>query len=249
MRRPRLAWVGVSLDPGRAHVKYLASSALLALASAAFAQPTQVSLSWQFSVDDGTTWSPGAVTIDGTQPTFVRVQGVLTWHSSPPTIDVFAALSFDPYVDRAPGTGGSDWILDPVFRRDRRFQPFIGSSVTSLGTIIKVDRDTDVLPPGEGTGWIVPGQSYAFGEFDSRNPLVISDYTYSLDGTSGIRTVSAALWHNASGMSPWFYDFDIDTNVHFAAASVIPGTITVIPAPAGSLALLSLGTALVRRRR
>jgi hypothetical protein len=217
--------------------------------SLAHSQPSNAVLSWQFSMNDGSTWTPGAIVVNDSVPTSVRVQGVLSWVSSPSTLDIFGAIQFDPFVSRAPEVGASDWIENPLFRIDNRFQPYAGSAVISLPSLLKIDRSTDLLPPGTGPGWTVSSQSLAFGEYVGDNPIVVVDYWYSLDGSPGVRTVSAALWQNGAGQSIAFYDFDIGTSPVLVPVSSQPGTITVIPAPASSVLLVAgIGVAARRRR-
>lgn len=223
-------------------------TALFSMPQLALAQPANTVFSWQFSIDDGTTWVPNAVVIGAASPAAVRVRALLSWQSAPPTPDIFAAIQFDPFVARMPGFGDGDWIVDPVFRLDNRLQPYPNSAVIALPNLLKVDRTTDVLPPGMGPGWIVASQSISLGEFDSSNPLVIADYTYSLDGTPGTRTVSAALWQNGAGASVGFIDLDVGSNLVLVPASSQPGTITVLPAPT-PLALAALAASLTTTRR
>jgi hypothetical protein len=213
------------------------------------AQPTNVVLSWQFSQDAGTTWMPDALTIETLSPASVLVRGVVSWQQSGELPEGFYGMNFDPFVARAARSGPQDWIVDPLFRVSSGLAPRPGWIVTALPDLLKVDHESDTSAPGVGARWGAASQTPVFEGWTMDNPIEIIRYTYLLDGSAGVREVSAALLVSGSGMSSAFIDWDVGPSTPMSApASVLPGTITVIPAP-GSSVLLVAGLGLATRRR
>ncbi len=152
----------------------------------------------------------------------------------------------DTFVTRGGGGGSADFLSDPSFLRQGSLYQDPLAVVQDLGSILKIDRADDLELPGQGARWISANQIPQLLEIDDHNPVTILQYDYLLDGTPGVRTTSAVLRTGDTGSTWFFFNF---TPALPAFATVRDGTITVIPAPAGSLVLLTLGAALVRRRR
>lgn len=231
-------------------MKPLALSILLALPTTALAQPTSAVLSWQFSQDLGSTWIPDSIAVPSGTTTPILVRAMVAWQSHTSTFDGFGGMNLDAFVARTPGSGTGDWILNPLTRNNGGLQSRPDVGVLAFPDLLKIDRLTDVLPPGLGTGWVSPGQIPNFEGFSTANPIEIITYSYLLDGTAGIRTVSASVAARPDGTNAAFFDLDFGSTPQFVPLTHHPATITVIPAPpAATLAILSLGGLASRRRR
>jgi hypothetical protein len=224
-----------------------------ARASAQLVFPGEPALwQWQASLDNGQTWSGGAVNVS-TPSSSVRIRGLATF---PTTFDraYFGGVQFDPYVEGISNVGLGDTISSITLgQMQPRFQ-FL--QARRFGNRIRIDDEVDFLPPGVGTSWALSGQAPNNGTspepvFD--NPVSVFEYTLSLDGTLGDRLVTAA-WSTdtAFGYSPYITTY-VRTFEHRGQQWRHPTTeetitIRVIPAPA-SAALFLLALPLAARRR
>lgn len=215
-----------------------ACSALIALSwtSMAFGQVGTAWLTWQASVDGGTTWASGQVdAVPGTQ---VKVRGLVDWSADAGYS--LSACSFDAVVRGSLGAGGADQILDP-----RRPFPldFVNQTLeaTRFGDLIKVDDSRDTQPPGLGTLAIrssQPAEDLGQPHTNAR-PVSVLDCTLALDSSLGMREFSSLWWTTPTGQqrillwrSPHAQDLQ-----NTPEAIMRPLQINVVPSPPGMLAL------------
>lgn len=231
-------------------MKFAFCTCVLLFAAVSQAQPTGVVLSWRFSVDGGNSWSPDAITLPESTLASVLVQGIVSWQSNTSTADGFVSLSFDPFVQRTSGSGVNDWIKSPLLLANGGLAPRPGIAVSAFQGLLKIDRDTDLLPPGLGPNWVTPAQTPVFEGFNLSNPIPILSYSYTLDGTPGVRTVSSAIAQRSDETNAQFFDADIGVSTPiYVPVTQLPATITVIPAPSPLAAILLAGLLASRRRR
>ncbi len=208
---------------------------------------------WQASLDNGQTWSAGAI-ITNQPSSSIRVRGVITFPGLEP-LAYFGGILFDPYVDGLQGAGPSDTIS--AISRGQVPYTIQQLHVLRFGSRIKIDDDFDFLPPGQGTRWAQSFQGPNNGTSPTPvylNPISVFEYTLNLDGTLGDRLVTAA-WSTdtAFGYTPYMFSF-IRTFQHMGEQwrhpmTESPLTIRVIPSPASASLLVLAGTLAARRRR
>jgi hypothetical protein len=226
--------------------------------ASALAQPNAtVVAAWQLSLDEGATWHVGLVEAPSSQ-TSVLVRLRFSWElagaSDSPIY--FNASRFDA-VSRSLDEGGladtasqTRILSQGVNSVGLRDYPFL--SIQRQGTILKIDSsDQDTAPPGEGAHWVQPGQMLQGLPgfpllFD--NPIDVFQYRLVLDGTPGRRELSGSF---ATG------GFDVRLLTALPTPNVIiPITsfeqqpaVLIVPSPAGTAIVPSLGLLALRRRR
>ncbi|MDX2147097.1 MAG: hypothetical protein SFZ23_06200 [Planctomycetota bacterium] len=217
---------------------WLATIALCTVSSLTLAQVGTSTLTWQASLDGGTTWQSNLVEVERSQRTF-QVRGWLDW--TPDAGAVFFTTTFDCLVS---GTTSGDDVRS-IFRRE----PFVSFApqtlvATRFGDVIKIDDGRDTTPP---TTWGGPYgvrllQPLVNDPRTTRDkPLLMLSFEFEHDGTLGSRRVSSV--YNGSGTRdsvPLFWPTVNGGPVNEPASIVVPLDIRVIPAPAAAGALLGM---------
>jgi hypothetical protein len=224
---------------------YLAAFACTA--PSAHAQIGSSSLRWQASLDNGQTWQDSEVFVNSLQ-TEVRLRGLLDWSTDAGF--AFARATFDTIIQ-----GGANDITDTIVDARSPFPlnlVFAQTLVTTrFGNLLKIDDSRDTMPPGQGLRGIFPHNPVP--AFDTRwtsaNPLSIFEFTLVLDGSLGSRTISSIYAQTSQGTPtyPSFYTSMGGATNFTIQTTVVPLTVTVIPAPA-SMAL-ALGIMCIAGRR
>lgn len=234
----------------RMNLEYSALLLAIAPSSVCLAQFTigTATITWQASIDDGSTWRSGNVDVEFTQPR-VLVRALVDWSRDAGV--AYATSTFDVQVsDVAPGDSVSN------MRRPSPLDQYHTQTIVSsrfAGTILKIDDENDMLPPGLGALGVLPIQITPNfgGPFTDSRPLSIFEFEFTHDGTLGRRGVTqfftqgptegpqtVRTWRSRSGTQniPQFMTVQLGINV--------------IPSPAAaSVATLCALLAATRRHR
>ena len=204
---------------------------------------------WQTSLDSGATWQGGYVVVSPSQTVDVRL--VVGWDPgdySDPTC--FFDARFDGVVS---GAGVDDSVSNIMFVQRSLFRPpTYPVSVQRQGSLLKIDGEGDLAPPGVGPSALNPNQNpYGVGQIpDFSNPLPILSYRLALDGSPGTRTISGAFNTYPNTANPWLRIWFADQVYPFAEPlTQIPASVEVIPAPTGIVPFVVALTLAMRRRR
>ncbi len=97
------------------------------------------------------------------------------------------------------------------------------------GNVIKIDDPADMLPAGQGPGWLMPIQTSInlAPEHDWSNPASVFSFRLNLDGMPGTREIVAHLWWHNSTVPPNYF-VGVYSNLigaGLARAYVLPTTI------------------------
>ncbi|MDX2147462.1 MAG: hypothetical protein SFZ23_08050 [Planctomycetota bacterium] len=219
----------------------------------ALSQIGTASLTWQASLDGGTTWTSNEVqTLIGTS---VRIRAVASW--SQDAGYSFDLSQFDGTVRGFAGAGRTDAATN--FRVPSPLTAGISGGDTYVAQrfadILKIDEVRDTVAPGLGQRSIAPAQLYESAGLPhtTANPLSIFEYTLQLDGSAGTREVSS-VWllppiGNPVRIRTWRGPSFMDGN-NSPETSVVPLRINVVvPAPASAACLMIVASGLARRRR
>lgn len=217
---------------------------LISAAMTASAVAQSGTATWQVSADDGATWSSN---IQLTQEASVRVRVLFSW-SDIPNAYGFAGSLFDGVIL---GAAASDSVSDI-----RRPSPFNFSNSLLVATRyvdgIKIDKSDDLALPGQGTGWVNPGQSSPdVGPpfFSSSNPAAVFTYTLQVSSDQGTRTISN-VFRDTGLFALSVYTSNAGAQLRFNPDQVTlnTATITVIPSPAAATLIPLAGVLACRRR-
>jgi hypothetical protein len=234
------------------------------IAAHAIAQPSATAIAtWQLSADNGATWNSNALTLPQTQ-TSVLARCLVTvnpqgFSGSGPVH--FAQAFFETHWRSNGNAGLNDSVSNVQVIRPAIPQATLRStpSFTSrFGSILKTAGGTTSSPPGSGT------PLNALNWFDglanprpTSDPIPVFQYTISLDGTIGDRTISG-LWRGASlslvdtapaGSILVGQYLNVEPDILIAAPITdIPATLTIIPTPT-TLALFTITSLFATRRR
>jgi len=175
----------------------------------------------------------------------VRVRARVSW-SNNGDAHYFIGANFDPFVLRQPETHLQDAISNPVFLTSLGLSENPNAVIMAVGPFLKIDRANDLDLPGLGPSWMTASQNRNLGLFDVSNPLTIVEFDYFVDGSSGVRSISSVLSQSSQGSIVLTHS--LTNAISVLPATVLPATITVIPAP-GVLALLAPPALAAARRR
>lgn len=224
----------------------------LLLPSLAFAQLGTCSLTWQVSLDQGTTWRDGTVRV-GTSVPEVRIRALLA--SSQDAGYALDITSFDAVVRSTSQVAWNDQVVAPriPWPFDSRFLQTIVA--TRFGREIKIDEVRDTLPPGQGTRAITASQfpQESGFPFTRDNPVSVFECALTLDGREGEREIDLIFLITPSGGSgePRFYRGPLFSDgFNRPAVTVNPLTLdVVVPAPGWGAVAMGAFLGVARRRR
>ncbi len=208
---------------------------------------------WEASADQGVTWHSGLMDVDSSVSS-VHVRAVSTFPG--PSNTYFGATSLDATVTGAPGIGEADTISRSSISRGQITNNLVELAVTRFGSVLKIDDESDLLPPGIGTRWANVSQAAPFRSPPPvlGNPIICFAYELALDGTQGQRIVSAQFPIDREyGLnSPIVHlfranDFNEIWNIYVHPLVQQNLVLNVVPSPC-SLMLLALSVVSMRNR-
>jgi hypothetical protein len=207
---------------------------------------------WEASIDQGVSWTWSMLEVPQDQGT-VRVRASCAF--PPGRAHYFAGAMIDQVITGLDGAGMSDTVtvVDPGFTNPQTLM------ARRFGSVLKIDEESDTLPPGEGPShWGIFQPGHAVGAYTYANPVLgVIEFDLHLDGTPGDRLINAwwrdwtAWFPDIPDMGPAFLmlnrDF-VDYGFIYPDLTVHDLTIRVVPSP-GIPAIALIATPLVARRR
>jgi hypothetical protein len=206
---------------------------------------------WQVSLNNGSTWQTGSVTVGPSQP-YVDVRVLIGWDGAniPPGPTFLYEARFDGVVNNA---GASDQVSNMlVLRAGLLRAPSFPLMAHRMGPLIKIDATNDLLPPGVGFFGISPDQTDILGQVPNvSNPVPAFSYRLALDGTLGTRELTGAFNTYPQTSNPWAAIRADVPGLYVLATSITqqPASIEVIPAPAAVWVGVGALCVAARRRR
>lgn len=242
-------------------MKFMLSMVVVAAASAGAMGQTTVDCQWQVSLDNGATWQTGSVSAPQSQGSVLVRARATVLDNGVPFLDQtrarFAEGAMEAYVTSATirlDQAGSVRVLVPALPATLGLTPF---SVSQHGTTLKIDRFPDVGPPGQGAYLLTRNVATSTGGTPSKaNPLTILQYQLTLDGSLGDRVMNGGFFA-FSGTGGWViganqvavYPPSGPETVSAAQVNQSAVTLTIIPAPASTAAVVGGVMLALRRRR
>ena len=228
-------------------------------ASAALAQTT-ANVTWQLSLDNGTTWQSGNLVAPQAQASVLVQAQVTVFDNGVPFLsqarERFAEAAMEAYV-RSPLLR-SDFVssvqtLQSGLPARLLNAPF---ATSQHGDIFKIDNVGDTSSPGQGTFLSTRNIVNATGSTTVRtNPLVILQYRLQLDGLEGDRTFDGGFLaftgftRGVAGTNQLLaYPATGGLTTSPIDVTQVPATLTVIPTPT-TLTLFTIGSLFATRRR
>lgn len=198
-------------------------------------------------MDQGQSWNNSAVVAGAAT---VRVRAVFAWSDVPGNLETqgFGGSSFDAVILNTDLGDSVDSIIKPtpfeVYQQELRAMQFAGG--------LKIDPASDTSAPGQGTGWVNPGQQPDFGiipSFNTDNPVSVFGYSLHISDVAGTREVSS-IFNDTPNRALTILVTRSGAAFRFSADQVTlnAATITVVPSP-GAAALLAISMRSPRRRR
>jgi hypothetical protein len=199
---------------------------------------------WEASADGGATWTPSFLEVPAGQGV-VKVRASCAFPPGPR--HYFAGAMIDQTITGLNHAG----LNDTVVVTDQGFTNPQTLNSLRFGNVLKIDDESDTLPPGEGpSNWGIFQPGHAVGPWTYANPVLgLMDFDLYLDGTAGDRLIDA-WWRDWSAyfpndpiianMGPAILMLNrnlVDWDYIYPDLTVNPLTIRVIPAP-GAVALL-----------
>jgi hypothetical protein len=221
---------------------------------------TTAGITWQLSLDNGTTWQNGEVIAPQSQSSVLVRAQVTIFDNGVPFLDSsrarFAQARAEAYVrSPVPRTDTVEGlvILQPGVPANLFNSTF---SLSQHGDLFKIDAFGDTQAPGMFLGHRIDNIVTPVGSTPNRtNPLNILRYQLNLDGTTGDRTFDGGFlaFTSSSSVSAGIdqvlvYPSSGSLTTSAANITQTPATLTIIPTPT-TLALFTISSLFATRRR
>lgn len=176
---------------------------VLACSARVHAQSASATATWEVSSDGGSSWLSGDVVVPADQASvLVRLSMAFTtqdYTPNPNNLPFLSQIAIDTFSRSIAGAGLGDTASQVLIRRTTGAGSVLDSGSgfgfvpTRVGDVLKIDAQGDTLPPGMGLGWCESFNDITpIGGRPSRaNPIVMFQYSLTLDGSLGRREFGA----------------------------------------------------------
>ncbi len=208
----------------------------------AYAQPQTAALFWEFSSDNGATWTAHALDVAPHTTLLARV--MVAWERPDP-FSYFGGATFDAFVARDGAHGDSDMITNVLTRWRVEIGLYSRETVQvfDLPSVLKIDDFRDTQPPGQGPQWLSVSQSPNF-DHSFADPISVLQFDYHIDSSAGVRRFDAAFF--SGNIQLWFPGTHGEVWAPVLSQS---GTVVVVPIPSISVVVAAAATVAIARRR